>query len=90
MLLNEFLKEHKKVETQQTRIENQEETIARLKAGSEEQQATIASLKSIVEKQEKNMKLLTAHMREQDFKIKGVSVQIEMGRSAPKVVLNEP
>jgi Chaperone of endosialidase len=90
MLLNEFLKEHKKVETQQTRIENQEETIARLKAGSEEQQATIASLKSIVEKQEKNMKLFAAHMREQDFKIKGVSVQIEMGRPAPKVVLNEP
>jgi hypothetical protein len=28
MLLNEFLKEHKKVETQQTRIESQEETIA--------------------------------------------------------------
>ncbi len=33
MLLNEFLKEHKKVETQQTRIESQEKTIARLKAG---------------------------------------------------------
>jgi hypothetical protein len=55
MLLNEFLKEHKKVETHQARIENQEETIARLKAGSEEQQATIASLKFIVEQQEKNM-----------------------------------
>ena len=90
MLLNEFLKEHKKVEAQQTRIENQEETIARLKAGSEEQQATIASLKSIVENQKKNMKSLAAHMREQDSKIQGVSVQIEMGRPAPKVVLNEP
>jgi uncharacterized protein (DUF3084 family) len=89
MLLNEFLKEHKKVETQQTRIENQEETIARLKAGSEKQEAMIASLKSIVEKQEKNIKLLAAHIREQDLKIKGVSVQIEMGRPAPKVVSND-
>lgn len=90
MLLNEFLKENKKVETQQTRIENQEETIARLKVGSEEQQATIASLKSIVDEQKKNMESLTAHMREQDLKIQRVSVQSETGRPAPKVVLNEP
>ena len=89
MLLNEFLKEHKKVETQQARIENQEETIARLKAGSEKEEATIASLKSIVEKQEKSMEALAAHISEQDLKIKGVSAQIEMGRPAPKVVSND-
>jgi hypothetical protein len=90
MLLNEFLKEHKKVGTQQTRIESQEETIARLKAGSAKEESMIASLKSIVEKQEKNMKLLAARMREQDLKIKGASIQIKMGKPAPNVVLNEP
>jgi hypothetical protein len=46
MLLNEFLKEHKKVEGQQA-------TIA-------EQQASIAELKSTVAQQQKGMEVLTA------------------------------
>ena len=82
MLLNEFLKEHGKVETQRTRIENQDETIARLKAGLEGQQATITSLKCMVEEQKNKMDLLAADMREQDLKIQRVSVQIETDRPA--------
>jgi septal ring factor EnvC (AmiA/AmiB activator) len=90
MLLNEFLKEHKKVETQQTRIENQEKTIARLKAGSANEEATIASLKSIVEKQEKSMGALAARISEQDSKIQKVSAQIEINRPTTKIMVSGP
>ena len=51
MLLNEFLKEHKRVETQQGKIE--------------EQEATIAELKSTAARQQKGMDVLTALLKEQ-------------------------
>ena len=69
MLLNEFLKEHKKVE---------------------KQQASIADLKSTVALQRKEMQVLTAQLKEQAAQIQKVSVQIEMGQPATKVVSNKP
>jgi uncharacterized coiled-coil protein SlyX len=51
MLLNEFLKEHKKVEEQQRKIEKQE--------------ATIAELRSTVAQQQKRKTILTAQLKEQ-------------------------
>src|SRR5205814_7102411 len=42
MLLNEFLKEHRKVEQQGCKIEGQEATIAQLKSTVAKQEATIA------------------------------------------------
>jgi hypothetical protein len=44
MLLNEFLKEHRKVEEQET-------TITRLKASDAKQEATIAQLQSALKEQ---------------------------------------
>ena len=46
MLLNEFLKEHKKVEDQQRKIEKQDATIARLK---EEFQSSLAEQKKQIQ-----------------------------------------
>jgi hypothetical protein len=51
MLLNEFLKEHRKVEEQGREIL--------------EQRATITGLKSSVDQQRKGMEVLTAQLREQ-------------------------
>jgi hypothetical protein len=62
MLLNEFLKEHRK---------------------NEEQEKTIAELKS-------GMTVLAATVKEQAAQIQKVSAQLEAGRSAPQVVLNNP
>jgi uncharacterized coiled-coil protein SlyX len=76
MLLNEFLKEHKKVERQNRKLESQE--------------TRIAELKSIAAKQEKGTEALAAQLREQDLKIQKVSAQIEMRKTAPKLVTNEP
>jgi hypothetical protein len=82
MLLNEFLKEHKKVEEQNRKLEHQDSTIL-------EQEATIAALKCMVAKQEKGMEALAARLTEQDSKIQKVSAQMKIGRPAPKVVVNQ-
>ena len=74
MLLNEFLKEHQKVEQQQA-------TIA-------EQQASIAELKSTVAQQQKGMEVLTAQLKEQGAQIQKVSTRLEASESAPQTVLN--
>jgi len=51
MLLNEFLKEHKKVQEQNSKIQQQE--------------ATIAELKSTVAQQQKNFQATAAHQQKQ-------------------------
>jgi precorrin-4 methylase len=58
MLLNEFLKAHRK-------IEEQDHVIVQLRSG---------------------MEALTATLKEQATQIQKMSVQLEMGRPAPKVV----
>lgn len=62
MLLNEFLKEHHKVET----------------------------LEATVSEQKKQMDGIIARLKEQESKIQKVSAQLEMKRTAPQVVLNNP
>jgi len=76
MLLNEFLKDHKKVEEQQA-------TIAQLKSNAAKQEATISELK-------KDMGVVTAQLKEQGAQIQKVSAQLEVGRLAPRVVNNDP
>ena len=66
MLLNEFLKEHKTVEEQQSNVENQ--------------QATIAELKSTVAQQQKGMEILSAQLKEQASQIQKVSAQVEINK----------
>jgi hypothetical protein len=83
MLLNEFLKEHRKVESQGSELENQRKRIR-------EQEATIAGLKCMLAKQEKATEALAAHARDQDSKIKQVSAQIEMSKPVSKVVADRP
>jgi 1,4-alpha-glucan branching enzyme len=74
MLLNEFLKEHKKVEAQQA-------TIQQLNSNSAKQEATINQIT-------KEMGTLTAQFKEQSAQLQKVSAQVEMGRPSPRVVTN--
>jgi hypothetical protein len=86
MLLNEFLKEHKKVVEQEATIAQQDRNI-------QEQKTTITQL-------ERQMETVVAHLEQQDSKIRRVSDQIEVskfatgrirrGRPAPTVVVNTP
>jgi septal ring factor EnvC (AmiA/AmiB activator) len=69
MLLNEFLKERKKVEDQQ-------EAIAQLKSDATKQEAARIELTSTVVHQQKAMEVLTAQLQEQAAQIQRVSAQL--------------
>ena len=71
------------MEEQNSKLEHQDCTIL-------EHEATIATLKCIVAKQEKGMEALAARLISQDSKIQKVSAQIDMGRPALKVAVNQP
>ncbi len=69
MLLNEFLKERKKVE-------DQHETIAQLKSDATKEEAARIELKSTVAQQQKAMEVVTAQLKEQAAQIQRVSAQL--------------
>jgi len=79
MLLNEFLKERKK-------IEDQQETIAQLKSDATKQEAGRIELKSTVAQQQKAMEALTAQLKEQAAQIQRVSAQLELNNRATQTV----
>ena len=72
MLLNEVLKEHKKVEAQQTNIT--------------QLNSKMASQAAIIAQQQKGMEALTAQLKEQAAHIQKVSAQLEFSKPAPQVV----
>ena len=72
MLLNEVLKEHKKVEAQQTNIT--------------QLNSKMASQAAIIAQQQKGMEALTAQLKEQAAQIQKVSAQLEFSKPAPQVV----
>jgi uncharacterized coiled-coil protein SlyX len=91
MLLNEFLKEHRKVE-------EQEATITQLESSASKQHATVAELKAAITQQqkdlqatavqqEKEIKALTVSLKEQAANQK-VSDQLEVTKPAPQMVFN--
>jgi septal ring factor EnvC (AmiA/AmiB activator) len=79
MLLNEFLKEHKKVEEQQA-------TIAELKSTVAEQRKDFEAISA---QQHKEIQVLTASLKEQASQIQKVSAQIELNKPATQTVLND-
>jgi len=81
MLLNEFLKEHGKVERLDCKTQEQEATIAELKSSAIKQQATIIELK-------KQIETIVAHSKEQDLKIQRVRDQVRMNRPNARVVVS--
>jgi len=74
MLLNEFLKEHRKLTEQQG-------TIGELKVAVAQQQSTNTE-------QQKAIKSLTAALKEQAAQIQKVSAELEARKSSPQIVLN--
>jgi anion-transporting ArsA/GET3 family ATPase len=76
MLLNEFLKEHRK-------NEEQEATIAQLKADGATQQAVISDLK-------KRLETVVVRLDQQDSKIERVNDQLELRQPVPQVAVINP
>jgi hypothetical protein len=80
MLLNEFLKEHKKVEEQRATIAELKSTVAQQRKDFE---ATIAQ-------QQRGMEAVTARLNEQGAQIQKVSAELEVSKPAAQVVVRVP
>ncbi len=75
MLLNEFLKEHRKVQELET-------TVAQLKS-------SVAKQDAIAAQQQKEIGILTAGLQEQARQFQKLSAQIETSKPASQVVLTD-
>jgi hypothetical protein len=85
MLLNEFLKEHKRVEQQQSRIEAQQATIAELKFTIAQQRK---GFEAIAVQQWNQVQILAAQLKEQAVQIQKVNAKIEVRKAAQQTALN--
>jgi hypothetical protein len=82
MSLNEFLKEHRKVQAQNRRIQKQEAIIAELKKDfSNNRCATAEELDSKIARQQEQIEALGAGMQR-------VSEELAVEKRAPQLVLN--
>ena len=86
MLLNEFLKAHRK-------LERQEATITQLKSADAKQAASMAQqqkrFESAIAQQQNEIQALTASLKEQAAQIRKVSNAIKLITPAPRVVTNQ-
>ena len=86
MLLNEFLKEHRKVQELESSVAKQEATVAQQRKDFET--ATAQQHRDFQAKIGELEATIAAQLKEQAEQIQKVSAQIEASRSAPQVVLN--
>ena len=84
MLLNEFLKEHRKVQ-------EQEATITKLKAIATEQEARATKHEAAIAQQQKQLEALTAGLQKVSAQLAAASPSrggLEASKPAPQVVTN--
>jgi hypothetical protein len=79
MLLNEFLKEHRKVEEQEAALAQQRKDF----------QTKIGKLEATIAQQQKGMDAVMARLDQQSAQIQKVSAQLELRKPAPQTVLND-
>jgi uncharacterized coiled-coil protein SlyX len=78
MLLNEFLKAHRKIEEHDAKTQEHESIITELKA-------MVAKQQTMGCEQQKEIKALTASLKEQALQIQKVSDQLVTSKSAPQL-----
>jgi uncharacterized coiled-coil protein SlyX len=81
MLLNEFLKEHKRVDELNSKAAKQDATITELKS-------TVAKQEAMIGRQEKATEAFTFQLKEQDAKLQKVSGQVQTNKPTPQLVVN--
>ena len=82
MLLNEFLKEHCKVEAQDRKVREQKATITQLKSADAKEDTLIAQ-------QQKEIQALTATLKEQASQIQKVSARLVVNQPSLRVVVHD-
>jgi hypothetical protein len=83
MLLNEFLKEHRKLEEQQAQISALDVRISKQESTIAEQQK---EFQATVSRQEKEIRALTASLNRQRAEIEKVTTQVEFSKAATEFV----
>ena len=83
MLLNEFLKEHKRVEELNSKAAKQDASITDLRS-------TVAKQEAMIGRQQKTMEAFTIQLKEQDAKLQKVSAEVEMTKRPSHVVATNP
>jgi Skp family chaperone for outer membrane proteins len=90
MLLNEFLKEHRKVQEQGATIVQQRQDFqamaTKLEATITQLQSTVAKQEATSAQQQKEIEDLTTSLKEQASQIQKVSDELEVSRRAPRMV----
>jgi uncharacterized protein (DUF3084 family) len=89
MLLNEFLKEHKKVQEQNSKVQQQEAAISELKSTMAQQQRDIQATAA---HQQKQIEALTAGLQKVSAQLAAASPSrggLEASKPAPQVVNNQ-
>jgi hypothetical protein len=86
MLLNEFLKQHLKVEEHHRKVEEHHRTVQELEAAITQLKSTVAKQEAIIAHQQKGMEAVTARLEEHASKIQKVSDQLELNKPAPHMV----
>ena len=81
MLLNEFLKEHKRVEELNAKAAKQDARITDLKS-------TVAEQEAMIVRQQKAMEAFTVELKEQDAKLQKASAQLQANKPAPQMAVN--
>ena len=76
MLLNEFLKQHRKAQEQEASLEQLTSTVAKQEA--------------IIVQQQKEMGALIDELKQQGAQIQNVKAQIKVSKSVSQVALNNP
>ena len=76
MLLNEFLKQHRRVEAQETKIAQQDEIF----------RETVTKFQTVIARQQKQIDSLTANLKQQTSQIQRVSAQLQLEKPEPRIV----
>ena len=84
MLLNEFLKEHKKVEQLEATVAQQRKDF---EAGMARQQSEFETTRT---EQQNEIEILIASFEEQAAQIQKVNALLEVSKPAPRIVANRP
>jgi hypothetical protein len=87
MLLNEFLKEHRRMERQDRRIQEQEATVADLESTMAQQRKDFDSRMTELKKE---IETVVAGAKEQDSKIEKVSAEIDLRKPVTRMALSNP
>jgi hypothetical protein len=91
MLLNEFLKQHRKVEEQGRTAQKQEVTITELKSIVAKQQAAIAQQqtdsKATAARQQEEIKVLTGQLKKQASQIQQVSTRLQLSTAGSQMTV---